>query len=338
MAHKESILQKDTTMGIEMQKSLWLPNPRTSNELQRKKRNREGEESDENNDSDKWPSGSKWQKIHLAALHILVGPVEQNNVIPEAFLPTDEEMEKLSELWKFSEQQIREEKFEAKNPLVDKFWMKLAELVRRLEGSYNEEDKDEEFSVPALNALLECFDEIDTTKGYLRLKPKGTNRVYITPSITATVILDGSLQFKNGNKVALGVWNEAKRKKTSQAHESEVAQKGAEMLAVLQRNYLQNETKKPQEAFGIGIKHSSISFYHSFVTTDYLDALLLKSEALPEGLCMELKRFPKETAPYNLINPVHLKEVVRCLLAIIKYMKSGKAMGRTRAQVEKGQK
>jgi len=204
--------------------------------------------------------------------------------------------------------------------------MKLAALVRRLEGSL-EEDKDEEFSVAALNALLECFEEIDKPKGVLRLEPKGTHRVYITPTITATVILDGSLQFKTGEKVALGVWNEAKRKKASQSHESEVAQKGAEMLAVLQRNFFKNETRKPQEAFGIGIKHSSISFYHSFVSPDYIETLKLSAEpeVLPKELYMELKRFPTETKAYNLIKPTEMKEIVKCLLAIFKYMKSGEA-------------
>jgi len=108
MAHKEAILQNSDTIGIARQKKLWSYS-RTSSELQKKKRTRDEQET--NNDEDKWPSGSKWKETHLGALHILVGPVEQKYVIPEKFLPSEDEMNKLSELWSISEEAIRNEKF-----------------------------------------------------------------------------------------------------------------------------------------------------------------------------------------------------------------------------------
>jgi len=86
MEHKEVILQNSGTVGIELQKDLWSQYSRSNSELLKKKRSRD----EEKNDDDKWPSGSRWKKIHLAALHILTGPVERKNVIPEKFLPSEE--------------------------------------------------------------------------------------------------------------------------------------------------------------------------------------------------------------------------------------------------------
>jgi hypothetical protein len=100
------------------------------------------------------------------------------------------------------------------------------------------------------------------------------------------------------------------------------------LLLILDRtSNLDQITSILQKVFGISVKYCSICFYHTFVTTEYLETLLFKpkSKELPQEFCMELKKFPKETDAYNLSDPSQLKEVVRCLLTIINYMISGEA-------------
>jgi hypothetical protein len=70
--------------------------------------------------------------------------------------------------------------------------------------------------------------------------PKGSYLCHITPQIKSSVTLEGRIELKIDDISELGVaiWKEAKREKPSKDYDTRRAQKGAEMLSVLQHNLL----------------------------------------------------------------------------------------------------
>jgi hypothetical protein len=278
-------------------------------------------------------SASKWTREMMIALQIYLVPMEDHTkVVPVAFYPTEEDVVKRYGKLIFDSSvdanYIKNDEMIAKLP--DKslrvLFSKAQILMKKREESALEdpdklkgEDKPEKYSDALLRSLFEFLGVDDCAITDLVMKEE---EYLLTNMGNVTFTSKTEFQIVKRKDIyhsPVYAWGEDKKLylPTLSSFPNTVAQKAAESLAVAKKNFI---TRKPQEVFGIGVRHRFFTFWHAVFPAEYLDRL---GGSLRREDIVWLKVFPVSEFGYDFCVPAERMKIIRMIVAIIDYLMHG---------------
>ena len=299
-------------------------------------------------------SGSAWTDEHLQAFHIIpILNLEIHNVLPQEFIPDDEELtENFHLFWSMDRDDIYDENWEKFYKIDPDTFAKtratisstlenLMTLVdrRRNKGSDLSSTSDEGdvieiqtwiFSNSICRAFLNILNLHQKTLpswDYVTTAKKGAHySIKILNSVYGQVRNDGAIVHVNANRsVSPFIWVEVKSleyaplPKTENAYMSKIPQKAAEALSFAQSYWKKAGLDiKDQESFGMEFNHRYASFWHVLFPKEYLLDVYC-SKVLNHTHVIALKR----SRVFDLIESEDRKEFARCLVGLLNYMSKG---------------
>jgi len=288
-------------------------------------------------------SAREWTKQSMIALQIYLVPcVDPTKVIPVDFIPSIPDIRKQfgdticnqSIDAKFMLDDAKIAQFKGvQNKLLRMVLMKAQKVIMTRpdktssedELTLNDENKVEKYSDALLRSVLEYLGVDDVEETELQLKEEETLTTKMgTASFTARPEFQilkrgGAAKFFSS---PIYCWGEDKRLvlSTLKSFPDTVAQKAAESLAVASHNYI---VKKPQEVFGIGVRHRYFSFWHAVFPSTYLEKIGDNPTSLGANDFVWLKLYPVSEFGLDFCHPGQREEIMRLLVGIIAYVGKG---------------